>query len=593
MGAGGAVDDGGEATSLGGATRLPRHAAGLHPRVSVGRCDYLSTMSFRWDSLLVRHLARELDDRLAGARLRGLRLDGDARDLVLFFRECSLVWRLHPTRSTVLCRPAVQPTRSDHRLKATVRRVESPPDERLIRLGLIGEGKDAGPVEIFVELIGNRLDAVVTVGHDRTMRHVLVRREGDRPLAVGERYHLPDPTGREGIEGDIALDRWLELLEPVPPPDRDREILRSVAWTSPLNRDAFLEPTLEEGHARWREMVAETGVGRPVVLETERGLQPYPFPLPLPSDSPRVSPRPADTLLDAVEACTAKEDAEAASGTALAVPPALLSRLEDAVGRQERRLVGLEAQLEGREDPDALRAVGDLILARFSDLPSRGGTVTLTGFDGEPVEVELDPELQPHENAAEYYDRAARSERAAERIPRLMDRARDRLEQLSTLLDRARDGEADPEEIRAALPSASDDKGRDDAGPSLPYRTFRSSGGLEIRVGRGAKHNDDLTFRHSAPDDVWLHARHAAGAHVILRWQSDDNPPARDLAQAGVLAALHSKARTSTSVPVDWTRRKYVRKPRGSAPGAVVPDRVQTLFVRPDEELLEELAEGA
>ena len=45
------------------------------------------------------------------------------------------------------------------------------------------------------------------------------------------------------------------------------------------------------------------------------------------------------------------------------------------------------------------------------------------------------------------------------------------------------------------------------------------------------------------------------------------------------LAALHSKARTSAIVPVDWTRRKYVRKPRGAPPGAVVPQRVKTLFV--------------
>jgi predicted ribosome quality control (RQC) complex YloA/Tae2 family protein len=43
-------------------------------------------------------------------------------------------------------------------------------------------------------------------------------------------------------------------------------------------------------------------------------------------------------------------------------------------------------------------------------------------------------------------------------------------------------------------------------------------------------------------------------------------------------------------VPVDWTRRKYVRKPRGAAPGSVVPERVGTIFVEPDEGLLETLA---
>jgi predicted ribosome quality control (RQC) complex YloA/Tae2 family protein len=115
---------------------------------------------------------------------------------------------------------------------------------------------------------------------------------------------------------------------------------------------------------------------------------------------------------------------------------------------------------------------------------------------------------------------------------------------------------------------------------------------MEIRVGRGARHNDELTFRHSAPQDVWLHARHASGAHVILRWGRTESPPARDLHEAAVLAALNSRARTSGTVPVDWTLRKYVRKPRGSPPGRVVMERARTVFVTPDPELAERLAEG-
>jgi predicted ribosome quality control (RQC) complex YloA/Tae2 family protein len=109
-------------------------------------------------------------------------------------------------------------------------------------------------------------------------------------------------------------------------------------------------------------------------------------------------------------------------------------------------------------------------------------------------------------------------------------------------------------------------------------------------VGRGARFNDDLTFHHSSPGDVWLHARHTAGAHVILRWQGAERPPARDLEEAAILAALHSKARTSGSVPVDWTFRKYVRKPRKSPPGQVLVEREETLFVEPDAALLERLA---
>jgi predicted ribosome quality control (RQC) complex YloA/Tae2 family protein len=61
--------------------------------------------------------------------------------------------------------------------------------------------------------------------------------------------------------------------------------------------------------------------------------------------------------------------------------------------------------------------------------------------------------------------------------------------------------------------------------------------------------------------------------------------------EAAVLAALHSRARTSASVPVDWTRKKYVRKPRKAPPGAVLIERTRTLFVEPDPALEDRLRE--
>ena len=53
-------------------------------------------MTIRWDALLVRELARELDQRLAGSRLRAIRLDGSTREATLLFREATLRWPLHP-----------------------------------------------------------------------------------------------------------------------------------------------------------------------------------------------------------------------------------------------------------------------------------------------------------------------------------------------------------------------------------------------------------------------------------------------------------------------------------------------------------------
>jgi predicted ribosome quality control (RQC) complex YloA/Tae2 family protein len=548
-------------------------------------------MSIRWDPLLAREAARELHQRLDGARLRALRFDGRTRDALMLFRDATLVWRLHPDRAWPELLEPIDPDPGDHRVPARLRRVHAPPDERIVVFELVAERGGAGGYALVVELLGNRLNAVLTEGPERIARHVLRTREGKRPTRVGQPWQPPPPTGRAGVEGELDAEAWIERIAPVPPGDRVRALVRSTAWVSPLNASAFLgedlgpdEDALREGHARWRAAVAGEGM-TPVLLQAGQGRQPYPLPL------AAAEWRPMGSLMEAFAECATAESERGGTGAALGVSPALLERAERAVAQAERRVVRLQAELDGQPDPARLRGLGDLLLARYSEIPRGAPTATVRDFEGTDVELSLDPALPPHENASAYYDRATRAERAAARLPAMIERARRERDELRGLLEEARDGTVDSRRIADRLPSPPRANRRGDEAAPPPYRTYRSSGGLEIRVGRGAKQNDDLTFRHSAPNDVWMHARHTAGAHVILRWPGPGNPPARDLQEAGTLAALHSKARTSASVPVDWTLRKYVRKPRGSAPGSVVPDRVRTIFVRPDEAVAERLAE--
>ncbi len=545
-------------------------------------------MAIRWDSVLVRELARELDREFGGARLRAIRLDARTREAVLFFRDRTMVWRLHPERSGVWCHGPITPQAEDLRLPATVRGIRTLPDERILTVELQSRRSARGPWTLIVELLGNRMNAIVTEGSDHTVRHVLRTRSGSDAARIGKPWILPNSAGRRWVDGHVSEEEWQARLLPVPPPDRRRELLSTTAWVSTLNAEACLadhpDRPFSLGLETWRRLAAPapTDPPSPVILETEHGLQPYPVPL------PGTRSQPVSTLIGAIAACSDADDARPAG--ALAVGPELLERLEDAIAAAERRVVRLTAQLDGRQDPSHLRRIGDLILARFREIPGGASSITLKDFDGSEVELQLDPELATHQNASRYYDRASRSERAAERIPRLIEDATRDVDRLRTLLASAHAGAADAETVREAVPPSPSRQSRRPRMESTPYRCFRTSGGLEVRVGRGSRQNDDLTFRNSSPNDIWLHARQATGAHVILRWRGAGSPPARDLEEAACLAALHSRARTSQTVPVDWTLRKYVRKPRGSAPGAVVPDRVQTLFVTPDQALLDQLS---
>jgi predicted ribosome quality control (RQC) complex YloA/Tae2 family protein len=158
--------------------------------------------SIRWDALLVRHTALELEGALAGARLRGLRLDGETRVLALLFEDHTLVWDLHPRRGWPrVVRPAA-PAERDFKLRGRLSAVDAPPDERIVRFTLSGVDH---PMALVVELMGNQWNAMLVEGEPGVIRHVLVRRDGSRVQRVGEPYQAPRPLERVGLRGDVAL----------------------------------------------------------------------------------------------------------------------------------------------------------------------------------------------------------------------------------------------------------------------------------------------------------------------------------------------------------------------------------------------------
>ena len=553
-----------------------------------------------YDSLLVHYLARELDERLRARRLRAVRMDAEHRRIVLELKDRALVWDLHPTRGriravqlspTALAGWDARKVRTQRRPR--VRGVWSPPDERWLVVDIDAGGSDRAS-RFVVELMTNQWNALA-LNPEGTILHTLWGREtGGRTLRTGHEYLAPDgappgPSGvrregasREGADRPVPLEWWQKLLEDVPPADRERTLLRNLAWLSRLNAGPLLgpggaeSPDLERSWHRYVQL-ASLPDARPRILEQPPG-QPYPLPL------PDVSAEPVDSLLEAFEAGA---DANAP------VAPEVRSALEDCAQRARRRAARLQGEAEAAPArAERLRRQADLLMANLHALTKGPDSVELDDFEGGTVTVELDPAMTPAENAESLYDRARKRERAAARLPEQVRSAETEAERLESRLEQLEKGSAESEDVARWVEELRPQSGGRHEEQRLPYHRFRSSSGLEIRVGRSSRSNDDLTFHHSSPDDVWLHARDVAGAHVILRWpERDQNPPKRDLVEAAVLAALNSKARTSATVPVDWTRRTYVRKPRKAPPGAVLPDRVSTVFVEPDARLQERLAE--
>lgn len=123
----------------------------------------------------------------------------------------------------------------------------------------------------------------------------------------------------------------------------------------------------------------------------------------------------------------------------------------------------------------------------------------------------------------------------------------------------------------------------------LPPRSYTSSDGLTILVGRNNYQNDQLTLKTAQKEDIWLHTQKIAGTHVIIR-SNKQQVPEQTLLEAAQIAAWFSRATsalggqevsTGHKVPVDYCPVSHVRKPKGARPGMVIYDHYQTLLVTP------------
>lgn len=272
----------------------------------------------------------------------------------------------------------------------------------------------------------------------------------------------------------------------------------------------------------------------------------------------------------------------------------VVARLKARASKARRTLAAVDADSARASSSAEGRKQAELLLPHASRVPRGAAEVQLpdwsrTDESGVPAKVtlKLDPALSAADNAALWLKRAKRYAAAHERIAERKAQVEREVRSLDELLARAQAaGDASAlAEVEADAGPAPSRRSKERQGERIPYRTFTSRSGGRILVGRSARDNDVLTLRNARGNDLWLHARAAKGAHVVVP-APGETPDPRTLGDAALLAAHFSSLRGETSADVMWTRCKYVRKPRGAAPGSVTVSQEKTLHVRLDGERL-------
>lgn len=274
----------------------------------------------------------------------------------------------------------------------------------------------------------------------------------------------------------------------------------------------------------------------------------------------------------------------------------LFKILNNAVERTSRKINNRRLELEKSENREQLRIYAELITANQYRLTEKSSVYTVENYydNCNTVEIPVNPALTAQQNAQKYFKEYKKATNAEKLLHNLIEEGEQELVYLDTVLDTLSRADSDREitEIRDELETGGYVKSRKGKNPKkdkpLPPIEFKSSDGFTILVGRNNVQNDILTLKTAKNYDMWLHVQKYAGSHTVIIADKKEITETA-IYEAACIAAYHSKAKDSSSVAVDYTLIKNVKKPVGAKPGKVIYNTYNTVYVTPQKELIEKL----
>ncbi len=264
----------------------------------------------------------------------------------------------------------------------------------------------------------------------------------------------------------------------------------------------------------------------------------------------------------------------------------MLSKLKSIVEKNERRLKQISDFTMIEDRIKVYKKYGEAIMAQPEIKERKEANIMISDWNGEALNINLDFKLTLLQNAKKYFDKAKHSEQdllsRTKRLP-IEENKYKQLVELYTQLERItsiKELDKFVEQNRRLLELAPEVKSNEQTNATR-FREFDLGDNYKLYVGRNAANNDELTMKFAKPNDLWMHARGSSGSHSVVRLDKEIKLPKHILTKAAEITAYYSGSRNAKYVPVVYTFKKYVRKPKGANAGAVVINKEDVIMVEP------------
>lgn len=552
------------------------------------------------DAYTLKYVADELEALLVGGKISKI-VQPDKDTLTLFIYTRSGTVKLEICLSAKYCRisltdretvsPKVAPNfcmlLRKHLQNAQITAVKQIPFERVIIFDLDCQSEfELKKMKLYAEIMGKYSNAVLTEGGEivGALKQTAIGEDTKRVLFTGVKYVPPEPQDKIDPDDTVSLAALLSAKG-----DSERMLAARVKGVS---CQTAAELTAELGDHPAAEEVCRylcEGQPSPCVIRENGKIADFRV------RSVRADAEKFDSVLAAQKyyydrATTAAEfDARQRK---------LTSAVHNSVKKAEKRLAVIEQKLLDCADMENVKLKGELITANLYAVKRGDDKLVAVNYYDEncgKVEIALDKTLTPAQNAQRYYKKYAKLKRTRDSVTVQRQATVAELDYLYSLLahlNAAEEGcdldEAEVELKACGLLKAAPEKRKAER-PS-PFRIFRTEG-FTLLAGRNNIQNDRL-LKTLSDGDLWLHTQRYHSSHVAILAEGRKIPDGV-LQIAAEICAYYSDGRSGSKIPVDYTRRKFVRKPKGAAAGFVTYTDYKTVLVDPDghKELIDERKE--
>lgn len=417
-------------------------------------------------------------------------------------------------------------------------------------------------LNLMIELIGTHSNAILTTMDHRVVAasRYVAPTSNKKGVLLGKGYE-PDQVIAKPSLLEVSSISDLEACKGVSP------FLKRLIGQSP-ERLIETQSAIESG--KWLPVVAPGFGSYPVSVDTLGYSQ---------------HPRASYSI--------ALEQSQQAFRSSLSLERAKLGlsgEIRQALKGRRRALQELEVALAASEKVGYWQDMGALILTYQGMIQPAAEKVTVWDREGKEVVLTLNKELTATENAEAYFLKAkkakARKGEVEDQFNRIsavvseMEYALEKVES-ATLKDEVDALQQDAISrgwFRLQVQVAKKKEERPFEGNRV--RQLLGPGGYQILYGETSEANDYLTTRVAKGNDIWLHLRGQTSAHVVIQTLGKPEKVQREVLMfAAEIAVRNSPAKHSNYVAVDYTLKKYVRKPRGAPKGSVLYTHEKTLHV--------------